>query len=93
MTGPTRIADYLDAIQYRQYSRSLLQERRRMLAFALFCGDDDWLLNEPIESVARTVRARFNVRSRRSLQRLEAAVEDYRRWRRQLEQGASHDGA
>ena len=83
--GPM-IADYLDAIQYRRYSRTLLQERRRLLAYAVFCGDDDWLLTAPMETIISTVRARFQVRSKTTLQKLEAAIEDYREWRRRQEE-------
>lgn len=83
--GPM-IADYLDAIQYRRYSRTLLQERRRLLAYAVFCGDDDWLRTAPMETILSTVRARFQVRSKTTLQKLEAAIEDYREWRRRLEE-------
>lgn len=90
MPPGTRIADYLDAIQYRRYSLTLLQERRRLLAYVIFCGDDDWLRAAPMETVLSTVQARFQVRSRTTMQKLEAAVEDYRRWRRQQE--ARDDG-
>ena len=88
--GP-RIADYLDAIQYRRYTRTLLQERRRLLAYAVFCGDDDWLRTAPIETIVSTVRARFQVQSKTTLQKLEAAVEDYRRWRRRQEVAGDGD--
>ena len=44
--GPT-IADYLDGIRYRRYSRSVLLERRRLLGLAATCGDDGWFGTAP----------------------------------------------
>jgi hypothetical protein len=87
MQSSPRIADYLDAIKYRRYSLTLLQERRRLLALAIFCGDDDWIRNAPMETVLATVRTRFNVRTMRTLKRLEIVVADYRQWRREQEAG------
>ncbi len=43
--GPT-VADYLDAVRYRRYSRSVLLERRRLLGHALVCGGDAWLADD-----------------------------------------------
>ena len=78
--GPT-IADYLDGIRYRRYSRSVLLERRRLLALAAVCGDDEWFGTTPIDEVVATVTARLDLQSPTTLQRLEAAVEDYQAWR------------
>ena len=33
MPSGTRIADYLDAIAYRRYARSVMEERRRLLGW------------------------------------------------------------
>jgi len=87
MPAGTRIADYLDAIGYRRYSRSLVLERRRLLGLAAQCGDDDWLCTAPTETVIATVRARCQLRSRTGVQKLSAALDDYRRWRRRQEAG------
>ncbi|MEN6341387.1 MAG: hypothetical protein ABFC89_02390, partial [Methanospirillum sp.] len=71
--------------QYRRYSRTLVQERRRLLAYALVCGDDDWVRTAPVETVLAAVSARFGLGARSTRQRLEAALEDYRTWRTQQE--------
>lgn len=87
MPPGTRIADYLDAIQYRNYTDKVLRERRRFLAFAAISGDDAWLMNAPIEEIAATVQAQSQIRSKKTLQKLGMAIEDYRRWRRRQEGG------
>jgi len=87
MPARTSLADYLDAIRYRRYSRSVIHERRRLLAYAIFCGDDEWLCNAPLETVLSTVGAQFQVRTRSARQKLATVVEDYRDWRRQQEGG------
>jgi hypothetical protein len=79
--GPT-IADYLDGIRYRRYSRSVLLERRRLLALAAVCGDEPWFGTTPIDEVVATVTARLALESPTTLQRLGAAVRDYQAWRR-----------
>jgi len=84
MTPGTTIADYLDGIRYRRYSRSVLIERRRLLAPAAVCGGTAWLAETPAEEVVATVRARLGFRSPTQLRRLEAAVEDYQAWRRRV---------
>ena len=91
MATGIRIADYLDAITYRRYAQSVIQERRRLLGYAVSVGDYDWLYNAPPETVIAAVSARFQLRSRRSQQHLRAVVEDYRAWRRQREE--DEDGA
>ena len=91
MPSGTRIADYLDAIAYRQYARSVVEERRRLLGYAVSVGDYDWLYTAPLETVIAAASARFQLRSRRSLQHLRAVVVDYRAWRRRQEEGG--DGA
>ncbi len=85
MPPGTRIADYLDAIGYRQYSRSVILERRRLLGLVAHFGDDDWIMTEPIEMVVSTVRVYSQLRSSASLQKLASALEDYRQWRRRRE--------
>ena len=42
MSAGSTVADYLDAVRYRRYSRSVLLERRRLLGHALVCGGDAW---------------------------------------------------
>ncbi len=91
MPSGTRIADYLDAIAYRRYARSVMEERRRLLGYAVSVGDYNWLSTAPLETVIAAVSARFQLRSRRSQQHLRAVVEDYRAWRRQREE--DEDGA
>ena len=86
MASGIRIADYLDAITYRRYARTVIQERRRLLGYAVSVGDYDWLYNAPPETVIAAASARFQLRSRRSLQHLRAAIQDYRAWRRQQEE-------
>lgn len=85
MPPGAKIADYLDAIGYRQYSRSVVLERRRLLGLVAHYGDDVWLMTAPIELVVSTVRAYSQLRSSASLQKLASALEDYRRWRRRQE--------
>jgi hypothetical protein len=85
MPPGTTVADYLDAIRYRRYSRSVLLERRRYLAYALLCGDDAWLMAAPEDEVTARLRTRSPFRSTTSLQRAWAALEDYRDWRRRRE--------
>ena len=87
MPPGTRIADYLDAIQYRNYTDTVLRERRRFLAFAAISGDDAWIMTAPIEEIAATIQARSQIRSKTTLHKLGTAVEDYRRWRRRQEGG------
>jgi len=79
--GPT-VADYLDAVRYRRYSRSVLLERRRLLGHALVCGGDAWLAATPPDEVASTVGARLGIDSAITLQRIRSAAEDYQAWRR-----------
>ena len=79
------IADYLDAITYRRYAQSVIQERRRLLGYAVLVGDYDWLFNAPPETVIAAASAQFQLRSRLSQQRLRAALHDYRAWRQQKE--------
>ena len=85
MASGTLIADYLDAIKYRRYARTVIQERRRLLGYAVSVGDYDWLYNAPPETVIAAASARFQLRSRLSQQRLRAALQDYRAWRQQKE--------
>ena len=85
MASGILIADYLDAIQYRRYARTVIQERRRLLGYAVLVGDYDWLYNAPPETVIAAASARFQLRSRLSQQRLRAALQDYRAWRQQKE--------
>lgn len=79
--GPT-VADYLDAVRYRRYSRSVLLERRRLLGHALICGGDAWLAATPPDEVASTVGARLGITSDVTLQRIRSAAEDYQTWQR-----------
>ncbi len=85
MTSGIGITDYLDAIKYRRYAQSVIQERRRLLGYAVLVGDYDWLYNAPPETVIAATSARFQLRSRLSQQRLRAALQDYRAWRQQKE--------
>ena len=85
MASGIRIADYLDAITYRRYARTVIQERRRLLGYAVSVGDYDWLYNAPPETVIAAASARFQLRSRRSQQCLRTALHDYRAWRQQKE--------
>ena len=64
MNTGTTIADYLDGIRYRRYSRSVLHERRRLLAYAAVCGDTAWLARTPADEVAM-IAARGGLRSQR----------------------------
>ena len=82
MTPGTTIADYLDGIGYRRYSRSVLIERRRLLGLAAVCGGTAWLATTPADEVVATVGARLGFRSPTQARRLGAAVEDYQAWRR-----------
>jgi hypothetical protein len=87
--GPT-VADYLDAVRYRRYSRSVIHERRRLLGHALVCGGDAWLATTPADEVASTVGARLGITSEVTLRRIESAAEDYQAWRRRR---AEREGA
>lgn len=78
----TLLANYLDAIRYRQYCRSGLLERRRLLGRAALCCNHDWLLTAPIEDVVARVKAEFHIRSRTTLQKLGSVLDDYRGWYR-----------
>ena len=80
MNTGTTIADYLDGIRYRRYSRSVLIERRRLLAHAAVCGDTAWLAETPAPEVVATVRDRLGFRSPTQSRRLEAVVNDYQAW-------------
>jgi hypothetical protein len=82
------IDDYLDALRYRRYSRSVLFERGRLLRAAAAGGTDAWFTTAPIEEVVDDVRARTAIRSKQSLGTLRRAVENYRRWRREREAAA-----
>jgi len=59
--GPT-VADYLDAVRYRRYSRPVLLERRRLPGHALVSGDDARLASTPA-AIASTVGARPGIDS------------------------------
>lgn len=88
MPPGTSITDYLDAIRYRRYTRSVLLERRRFLAVAAAAGGTDaWFMSAPVEEVVAAVRARTGIRSRTNLRKVGALVENYRRWRREREGG------
>ncbi len=80
------IAEYLDAIRYRRYTRSVLIERRRFLEIATAGGTDAWFMAAPVEEIVAAARARSRVRSKANLQKLRSTVEDYRRWRRQRDE-------
>ena len=90
MPPGTTVDDYLDALRYRRYSRTVLFERRRFLAVAAAGGTDDWLMTAPVDQVVAAALEHSRIRSRTSLRKLGMAVENYRRWRRERE-GA--DGA
>ena len=64
MTTGTTIADNLDSIRYRRYSRSVLHERRRLLIHAALCGGTAWLAATPADEIAMTA-ARGGLRSQR----------------------------
>jgi len=81
----TSIDDYLEALRYRRYSRSVLFERRRLLGAAAGAGTDAWLMTAPIDEVVDAVRARTAIRSRTNLAKVRTVVENYRRWRREAE--------
>ena len=70
----TTIADYLDGIRYRRYSRSVLFERRRRLGFAATCGGEEWFGATPVDEVVATVASRLDLRAPTTLHRLEAAA-------------------
>ncbi|MEN6341749.1 MAG: hypothetical protein ABFC89_04230 [Methanospirillum sp.] len=79
------VDDYLEALRYRRYSRSVLLERRRLLGAAAAAGTDAWLMTAPIDEVVDAVRARTAIRSRTNLAKVRMVVENYRRWRRERE--------
>jgi hypothetical protein len=85
MPAGTTIADYLDAIRYRRYTQTEIQNRQRYLAHALLCGDDAWLMEAPVDEVLARVQAHSQIRSKLTLQRASTALEDYRAWRRRRE--------
>ncbi|MEN6342332.1 MAG: hypothetical protein ABFC89_07195 [Methanospirillum sp.] len=90
MNPGTTVADYLDAVRYRRYSRSVLLERRRLLGHALVCGGDAWLAATPADEIVATVQARLGIDSEVTLQRIRSAAEDYQEWRRRrIEQEAA----
>ncbi len=90
MPAGTTIADYLDGTRYRRYSRSVLLERRRLLAYAAACGGEEWFGAAPVDEIVATVASRLDLRAPTTLQRLEAAIEDYQDWRaRTLGEGAA----
>ena len=79
------IDDYLDALRYRRYTRTVLFERGRLLRAAAAGGTDAWFMTAPVEEVVENVRARTAIRSKRNLAKLRSVVENYRRWRRERE--------
>jgi len=89
MPPGTLISDYLDAIRYRRYTRSVLVERRRFLVLAVTSGTDAWFMSAPADEVVARVCARSRIRSKTSLRKLRIAIEDYRRWRRRREAPAT----
>ncbi len=86
MTPPgSAVDDYLDALEYRQYTRTTLVERARLLGAAAAAGTDAWLMAAPVDEVVDAVRARTGIRSRTNLAKVRSVVENYRRWRRERE--------
>lgn len=89
MPAGLSVADYLDGIRYRRYSRSVLIERRRLLSLASACGDSAWFGTAPVGEVVATVHLRLGIESPATLQRLWAVLEDYQAWRRCAGRGSA----
>lgn len=81
----TTVADYLDALRYRRYCRTVLIERRRVPTVAATGGTDDWSMTAPVHEMATAALENSRIRSRTNLRKRGMAVENYRRWRREQE--------